>query len=53
MRHLRICEINKPMFTEQEKQILKKYVTSTEADIFAIKGMEGMVGAAYARYSRA
>jgi thymidylate synthase ThyX len=41
------------MFTDQEKQILKKYVTSTEAEIFAIKGMEGMVGAAYARYSRA
>jgi len=41
------------MFTDEEKQILKKYVTSTEAEIFAIKGMEGMVGAAYARYSRA
>ncbi len=41
------------MFTDQEKEILKKYVTSTEANIFAVKGMEGMVGAAYARYSRA
>jgi thymidylate synthase ThyX len=41
------------MFTPEEKEILNKYVTSTEADIFAIKGMEGMVGAAYARYSRA
>ena len=41
------------MFTPEEKEILKKYVTSAEADIFAIKGMEGMVGAAYARYSRA
>jgi len=41
------------MFTEEEKKILKKYVTSTEDGVFAVKGMEGMVGAAYARYSRA
>ncbi len=41
------------MFTPEEKEILKKYVTSAEDNIFAIKGMEGMVGAAYARYSRA
>jgi len=41
------------MFTDEEKEILKNYVTSAEADIFAVKGMEGMVGAAYARYSRA
>lgn len=41
------------MFTQEEKEILKKYVTSTEDNIFAVKNMEGMVGAAYARYSRA
>src|SRR5258708_1588081 len=41
------------MFTSEEKEILKKYVTSTEDNVFAIKNMEGMVGAAYARYSRA
>lgn len=41
------------MFTDQEKEILKKYVSSTEANVFAVKGMEGMAGAAYARYSRA
>lgn len=41
------------MFSAEEKEILKKYVTSTDAHIFAVKGMEGMVGAAYARYSRA
>ncbi len=41
------------MFTEEEKKLLSKYVTSTDANVFAVKGMEGMVGAAYARYSRA
>ena len=41
------------MFTEEEKKLLKKYVTSVEDDVFAIKDMGGMVGAAYARYSRA
>ncbi len=41
------------MFTDEEKEILKSYVTSTEANVFAVKGMEGMVGAVYARYSRA
>ncbi len=41
------------MFTPEEKEILKKYVTSTEDNVFAIQGMSGMVGAAYARYSRA
>ena len=40
-------------FSEEEKQLLEKYVTSTDEDIFAVRGMEGMVGAAYARYSRA
>ena len=40
-------------FTPEEKELLKKYVTSTEDDIFAVRGMPGMVGAAYARYSRA
>ncbi len=41
------------MFTEDEKKILSQYVTSSDANIFAIKGMNGMAGAAYARYSRA
>lgn len=41
------------MFTPEEKEILKKYVTSVDDNVFAIKGMDGMVGAAYARYSRA
>ncbi len=41
------------MFTDQEKEILQKYVSSADANIFAIKGMNGMAGAAYARYSRA
>ncbi len=41
------------MFTKEEKELLSKYVTSTEANVFAVRGMEGLVGAAYARYSRA
>src|ERR1044071_991577 len=41
------------MFTEEEKKILEQYVTSTEANVFAIKNLQGIVGAAYARYSRA
>lgn len=41
------------MFTEEEKNLLEKYVTSAEDNVFAVKGMEGLVGAAYARYSRA
>jgi thymidylate synthase ThyX len=41
------------MFSDKEKEVLQKYVTSADANIFAIHGMEGMVGAAYARYSRA
>ncbi len=41
------------MFTDEEKEILKKYVTSTDENVFAIKNLEGIVGAAYARYSRA
>src|ERR1041385_5987983 len=41
------------MFTPEEKEILKKYVTSTEDNVFAVKNLEGIVGAVYARYSRA
>ncbi len=41
------------MFTESEKEILEKYVTSAEDNVFAIKGLNGIVGAVYARYSRA
>src|SRR3954466_2684771 len=41
------------MFTEEEKKLLENYVTSSEANVFAVKNMAGMVGAAYARYSRA
>ena len=40
-------------FTPEEKELLKDYVTSSEENVFAVRGMEGMVGAAYARYSRA
>lgn len=40
-------------FTPEEKEILSQYVTSTEENVFAVKNMPGLVGAAYARYSRA
>jgi thymidylate synthase ThyX len=40
-------------FTPEEKARLAPYVTDTDADVFAIKGLDGIVGAVYARYSRA
>ncbi|MBI4091047.1 MAG: FAD-dependent thymidylate synthase [Candidatus Komeilibacteria bacterium] len=40
-------------FTHEEKKLLEPYVTSVDGDIFSVKAMHGMVGAAYARYSRA
>ncbi len=42
-----------PHFTDEEKALLAPYVTSTEDDVFAVKGLDGMTGAVYARYSRA
>ncbi len=41
------------MFTEAEKKLLDNYVTDTEGDVYAIKNLSGIVGAVYARYSRA
>lgn len=40
-------------FSPEERALLAPYVTDPEADIFAVKGLDGIVGAAYARYSRA
>src|SRR3989338_7617827 len=40
-------------FTEEELQILKQYVTDPESHVFAVKGLTGIVGPAFARYSRA
>ncbi len=40
-------------FTKEEIKLLKKYITNPTGDVFCITGLEGMVGAAYARYSRA
>ncbi len=42
-----------PRFTAEEKALLAPYVTDTDGDIFAVTGLEGIVGAVYARYSRA
>ncbi|KPJ84656.1 hypothetical protein AMJ57_05770, partial [Parcubacteria bacterium SG8_24] len=41
------------LFTEEERRLLARYVTDTDGDIFAVSGLEGIVGAIYARYSRA
>jgi len=42
-----------PNFTQEEKELLEKYVTSADNDVFAVKNLPGLVGAIYARYSRA
>jgi len=42
-----------PTFTPEERELLEKYVTSATDDVFAVKGLDGLVGAIYARYSRA
>jgi thymidylate synthase ThyX len=42
-----------PKFTDEEKVQLAKYVTDTDGDIFAVTNLPGIVGAVYARYSRA
>lgn len=40
-------------FTPEELEVLKQYVTDPESNIFAVKGLSGIVGPAFARYSRA
>ena len=40
-------------FTKEEIELLKKYVTDPVGNLFCVKSMKGMAGAAYARYSRA
>lgn len=40
-------------FTPEEIETLKAYVTDPTGDVFVIKNLPGIVGAAYARYSRA
>ncbi len=40
-------------FSEEDLAILKRYVTDPESNVFAVKGLTGIVGPAYARYSRA
>jgi thymidylate synthase ThyX len=42
-----------PKFSAEEQALLAPYVTDTEGDIFAVTGLQGIVGAVYARYSRA
>ncbi len=40
-------------FSPEEKTLLAPYVSSADDDIFAVTGLAGIVGAVYARYSRA
>lgn len=42
-----------PKFTQEELEILKQYVTDPESNVFAVKGLAGIIGPVYARYSRA
>lgn len=42
-----------PKFTDEERQLLEQYVTNVDSNIFAIKGLPGIVGSVFARYSRA
>ncbi|OGL73522.1 hypothetical protein A3C96_02305 [Candidatus Uhrbacteria bacterium RIFCSPHIGHO2_02_FULL_60_10] len=41
------------MFSPSDRAKLEQYVTDCDGDIFAVKNLEGIVGAVYARYSRA
>ncbi len=40
-------------FSEEERKLLERFVSSCESDIFAVRNMNGLAGAVYARYSRA
>jgi thymidylate synthase ThyX len=42
-----------PKFTDEERALLEQYVTSVDSNVFAIKGLPGIVGSVFARYSRA
>ena len=42
-----------PNFTDKERELLQQYITDPDSNIFAIKGLQGIVGSAFARYSRA
>ena len=42
-----------PQFNDEEQKLLSEYVTDTEGNVFCVKNLTGMTGAAYARYSRA
>ncbi len=42
-----------PQFSPEELALLSQYVTDPSGDVFAVRGAPGLVGAIYARYSRA
>lgn len=42
-----------PNYSPEQKKLLEKYVTSADDSVFAVKNIPGLVGAIYARYSRA
>lgn len=42
-----------PDFTPEDREQLAPFVTDTDSDVFAVINLKNIVGAAYARYSRA
>ena len=40
-----------PKFTQEELEMLKQYVTDPESNVFAVRGLDGIIGPVYARYS--
>src|SRR3989338_3611263 len=40
-------------FNDREKELLLPYVSSADKNVFVVSGLPGIVGAVFARYSRA
>ncbi|MBP7057778.1 FAD-dependent thymidylate synthase [Candidatus Gracilibacteria bacterium] len=43
---------NERTYTEEQKTFLAPYLSDSDSDIFVLKNLDGIVGAAFARYSR-
>lgn len=43
---------NERTYTEEQKTFLAPYLSDSDPDIFVLKNLDGIVGAAFARYSR-
>lgn len=44
--------VAKTDFSDEQKRILSDHLSSFDSDVFSLRGLEGVVGAAFARYSR-